>query len=77
MIIGSLVLVLGTMLTSISTQYYQYILAQGILIGVGIGTVYVASFVQLLELELISSFPASTRVWPRYRPTFANTGVLH
>lgn len=41
MVIGSLVLVLGTMLTSISTHYYQYILAQGVLVGVGIGTVYV------------------------------------
>lgn len=43
MVVGSLVLVLGTMLTSISTQYYEYILAQGILVGVGIGTVYVTS----------------------------------
>ncbi|RDX44156.1 MFS general substrate transporter [Lentinus brumalis] len=43
MVVGSLVLVLGTMLTSISTQYYQYILAQGILVGVGIGTVFYPS----------------------------------
>lgn len=41
MIVGTLILVFGTMMTSISTQYYQYILAQGILTGVGIGTVYV------------------------------------
>ena len=39
MVAGTLVLVFGTMMTSISTQYYQYILAQGILVGVGIGTV--------------------------------------
>ena len=41
MIVGTLMLVLGTMMTSISTEYYQYILAQGILVGLGIGTVYV------------------------------------
>ena len=44
MVVGSLVLVLGTMLTSISTQYYEYILAQGILVGLGIGTVCVSFF---------------------------------
>ena len=44
MIAGTLILVFGTMMTSISTQYYQYILAQGILVGVGIGTVYVYAF---------------------------------
>ena len=42
MIVGTLMLVLGTMMTSISTEYYQYILAQGILVGLGIGTVYVS-----------------------------------
>ncbi|KAI0738828.1 MFS general substrate transporter [Daedaleopsis nitida] len=43
MIVGTLLLVLGTMMTSISTEYYQYILAQGILVGVGIGTVFYPS----------------------------------
>lgn len=41
MIVGTLMLVLGTMMTSISSEYYQYILAQGILVGLGIGTMYV------------------------------------
>ena len=39
MLAGTLILVLGTMMTSISTQYYQYLLAQGVVVGVGIGTV--------------------------------------
>ena len=43
MIVGTLILVFGTMMTSISSRYYEYILAQGILVGVGIGTVYVAA----------------------------------
>ncbi|KAH9849494.1 MFS general substrate transporter [Lenzites betulinus] len=40
---GLLVLVFGTMMTSISTQYYQYILAQGVLVAVGIGAVFYPS----------------------------------
>ncbi|KAI0671247.1 MFS general substrate transporter [Trametes maxima] len=43
LIIGTLILVFGTMMTSISTQYYQYILSQGILVAIGIGTVFYPS----------------------------------
>ena len=43
MIVGTLILVFGTMMTSISTEYYQYILAQGILVGTGIGALYVSA----------------------------------
>ncbi|PIL34880.1 MFS general substrate transporter [Ganoderma sinense ZZ0214-1] len=43
MVVGTLMLVLGTMMTSISSEYYQYILAQGILVGLGIGTVFYPS----------------------------------
>lgn len=39
LIFGTLILVFGTMMTSISTHYYQYILSQGILVAIGIGTV--------------------------------------
>lgn len=55
MIVGSVVLVFGTMMTSLATQYYQYILAQGILVGVGIGTVYASAAIAWLGL-------ANTRV---------------
>lgn len=34
---GSLLYILSLVLTSISTQFYQYILAQGILFGLGVG----------------------------------------
>ncbi|KAL7279566.1 hypothetical protein ACG7TL_005966 [Trametes sanguinea] len=43
LLFGSLILVFGTMMTSISTQYYQYVLAQGILVAIGIGTVFYPS----------------------------------
>ncbi|KAJ8496268.1 hypothetical protein ONZ51_g1203 [Trametes cubensis] len=43
LLLGSLMLVFGTMMTSISTQYYQYILAQGVLVAIGIGTVFYPS----------------------------------
>ncbi|TBU55768.1 MFS general substrate transporter [Dichomitus squalens] len=43
MIVGTLILVFGTMMTSISSQYYEYILAQGIVVGLGIGTVFYPS----------------------------------
>ena len=34
---GTVVLTLSIMMTSLSTQLYQYILAQGVLFGVGVG----------------------------------------
>ena len=37
MIPGTLILVFSIMMTSLATQYYQYILAQGILFGLGVG----------------------------------------
>ncbi|KAI0369431.1 MFS general substrate transporter [Pilatotrama ljubarskyi] len=40
---GTLILVFGTMMTSISTQYYHYILAQGVLVAIGNGTVFYPS----------------------------------
>ncbi|CDO72294.1 hypothetical protein BN946_scf184970.g146 [Trametes cinnabarina] len=43
LLFGSLILVFGTMMTSISAQYYQYVLAQGVLVAVGIGTVFYPS----------------------------------
>ncbi|KAF8875300.1 MFS general substrate transporter [Infundibulicybe gibba] len=43
MISGTFLLVLSIMLTSISTQYYQYILAQGVLFGLGVGLLFYPS----------------------------------
>ncbi|KAI0629928.1 MFS general substrate transporter [Trametes polyzona] len=43
LLFGTIILVAGTMITSISTQYYQFILAQGVLVSVGIGTVFYPS----------------------------------
>lgn len=34
--IGTVIFVFSIMMTSISTQYYQYILTQGILFGLGV-----------------------------------------
>ena len=34
---GTLVLVFSTMMTSLSSKFYQYILAQGLLFGIGVG----------------------------------------
>jgi hypothetical protein len=44
MIIGSVVYVFAIMMTSISTQYYQYLLAHGVLFGLGVGMLYVFLF---------------------------------
>jgi hypothetical protein len=40
MIFGSILYVFSIMMTSISTQYYQYLLAHGILFGLGVGMLY-------------------------------------
>lgn len=37
MIPGTLVLVVSIMITSICQEYYQYVLAQGVLFGLGVG----------------------------------------
>lgn len=37
MLAGTICYVLSIMMTSISTQYYQYILSEGILFGLGVG----------------------------------------
>ncbi|KAI8986291.1 MFS general substrate transporter [Trametes punicea] len=68
LLFGSLILVFGTMMTSISTQYYQFILAQGSLVAIGIGTVFYPS------LAAISTH------FKRYRSTalgiaFAGSGL--
>ncbi|KAJ6475589.1 MFS general substrate transporter [Mycena sanguinolenta] len=43
MIVGSIVYVFSIMMTSISTQYYQYMLAQGVLFGLGVGMLFYPS----------------------------------
>ena len=44
MIPGTFVLVISTMITSICQAYYQYILSQGILFGLGVGMLSVLSW---------------------------------
>ncbi len=41
MFVGSFMLVFGMMMTSISSQYYQIMLAQGICVGMGAGLIYI------------------------------------
>ncbi|KAL4247928.1 Proton-linked Monocarboxylate Transporter [Abortiporus biennis] len=43
MVLGTLILVISTMITSICTQYYEYILCQGILFGIGVGLLFYPS----------------------------------
>ncbi|RDX44144.1 MFS general substrate transporter [Lentinus brumalis] len=43
MIPGTLILVFSIMMTSLATQYYQYILAQGIAFGLGVGMIFYPS----------------------------------
>jgi MFS family permease len=43
MVLGAILLVLGQMMLSLSDQYYQIILSQGICSGIGAGLVYVPS----------------------------------
>ena len=78
MIVGTLILVFGTMMTSISSRYYEYILAQGILVGVGIGTVYVAVFSLqriLFSLALIFRFYPSLSAVSTHFHKFRSTAL--
>lgn len=34
---GTVIYIFAIMMTSISTQYYQYVLSQGLLFGLGVG----------------------------------------
>ncbi|KAI0671264.1 MFS general substrate transporter [Trametes maxima] len=43
MLPGSVVLVFSTMMISISSKYYQYVLAQGVLFGLGVGMLFYPS----------------------------------
>ncbi|KAF5343790.1 hypothetical protein D9757_014116 [Collybiopsis confluens] len=43
MLVGTVLYVLSIMMTSISKQYYQYILSQGVLFGLGVGLLFYPS----------------------------------
>ncbi|KAJ6622076.1 MFS general substrate transporter [Mycena sp. CBHHK59/15] len=43
MIIGTILYVISILMTSISTQYYQYLLAHGVLFGLGVGMLFYPS----------------------------------
>lgn len=61
MISGTLCYAVSVMMTSLSTKYYQYILAQGVLFGLGVGLLYVlvlSSAFSLPESVLDSTLPS-------------------
>ncbi|KAJ7653790.1 MFS general substrate transporter [Mycena rosella] len=43
MVAGTIIYVFSIMMTSISTEYYQYLLAQGVLFGLGVGMMFYPS----------------------------------
>lgn len=47
LIVGSIILVFSIMMTSLSTQYYQYMLGQGILLGLGVGMMFYVSLASI------------------------------
>lgn len=57
LIVGSLLVVFGMMMTSLGTEYYQILLAQGLCVGLGSGIIYVPCLAMVG-----SSFPPRTRV---------------
>jgi hypothetical protein len=50
MIPGTAILVFSIMITSVCKEYYQYILCQGILFGLGVGLLYACFFANTMEL---------------------------
>ena len=72
MIAGTLCCLISTMTTSVCKEYYQYILSQGILFGLGVGLLYVyfeiITFVgpynPLLFLDFIHHFQAFQPISP-------------
>lgn len=55
MAVGSFMLVFGMFMTSLCTKYYQVVLAQGIVIGIGLG------FLFLPALGIIATYFSSKR----------------
>ncbi|KAF9465811.1 MFS general substrate transporter [Collybia nuda] len=47
MITGTIVYIFAIMMTSISTQYYQYVLSQGLLFGLGVGLLFYPSLASI------------------------------
>lgn len=64
---GSLILVLSLILTSISAQYYHYLLSQGVLFGLGVALLYVLS--TLAPKCQFNHDLAFILVWPAWRHT--------
>ena len=58
---GSFLLVFSTMITSICTQFYQFLIVQGLLTGLSYGTLYVNLRIDLLIMLMLSPLD-STRL---------------
>jgi len=75
MAIGTAVSVLAMMLTSVATKYYQYMLAQGLLFGLGVGMMCVIKSFSLSASDNLPfqrfypSLAAITTQFTTYRAT--------
>lgn len=71
---GSVILVSSLVVTSVSVQYYQYLLAQGILFGLGVAMVCVLFSLPLkCQIDYVLAF---THRWPAWRRTSTSIVLL-
>lgn len=58
---GSLLLVLGAVLQSLCTQYWQFILTQGVMVGIGMGCLSILS-VAITSLWFTTKLPLANGI---------------
>lgn len=64
--VGSIIMLIGTFMTSLATTYWQIFLAQGVCVGIGLGMIWLPS------VTLISTYFVRNRV---FAVTIAATGT--